>query len=731
MGETAPAELERALAEPGALRISLGPLGADDAEALVRRALGVEALPSGVTSFIMERAEGNPFFSEQLAYALRDAGHLVVDGPVARLAGGVTDLRALDVPDSVHGVVAARIDGLSPSEQLTLKVASVIGRLFRVGILTDVHPLEDARRSVPTELEHSTGLDLTRLETPDPDLAYLFTHVITQEVAYDLLIYAQRRPLHRAVAEWYEAHVTDLEPLVPLLAHHWSRAGVTEKAVQYLGRAGGQALQNYANTEALMFLAEALALDDAAGRPTPAATRADWERWTGIALVKSARYREALPHFEACLELLRAPNPRGRVRRSLSVGRQLALQGWRRVHHSRIAADQRDRALAISECHRYLAEVSYWRNDLVRMVHAMLASLNHAEPAGNSKEGVVAFASVGFLFGLVQLHRIARHYRRLTDAASARVGNPDAAGYAAELEGVYYLVVADWASTHRIAEKGVAIFREIGDRMRWHTCHSHIGYAWLHQGRFDRAAANAREAVIALGSEGLLQSRLWSLSAVLACDLAQDRLDPALIAELDGLLGPAVHDADQLLVRGLVAKALARAGDDDAALRHALSVAPLVDRFPPPSFHTMLGIEGAAEVLIGRWAAAPADRTRRRQARHAITGLRRFARFNHAARPRVALFDGQARWIDGDVAGARRSWQRARAIATRLDMPYEAALADIELAASFPAGNPDRLPAATRALAGLEPNGAWFDARRARDLLSSPIDSGPLSAEGS
>jgi tetratricopeptide (TPR) repeat protein len=694
--------------------------------------LGVEALPPGVAAFIGERAEGNPFFSEQLAYALRDAGHLIVEGPVARLAGGVTDLRALDVPESVHGVVAARIDGLSPSEQLTLKVASVIGRLFRVGILTDVHPLADARRSVPKELEHSTGLDLTRLETPDPDLSYLFTHVITQEVAYDLLIYAQRRPLHRAVAEWYEAHVGDVEPLVPLLAHHWSRAGVTEKAVHYLGRAGGQSLQNYANAEALAFLAEAIALDDAGDRPTPAAVRADWERWTGIALVKSARYREALPHFEACLELLGAANPRGRVRRSLSVGRHLGLQGWRRLHHSRIAADQRDRALAISECHRYLAEVSYWRNDLLRMVHAMLASLNHAEPAGDSKEGVVAFASVGFLFGLVQLHRIARHYRRLTDAASSRVGNPDAAGYAAELEGVYYLVVADWASTHRIAERGVAIFREIGDRMRWHTCHSHIGYAWLHRGEFDLAAANARAAVVALGPEGLLQSRLWSLSAVLACDLAQDRIDPGLIAELEGLLGPAVHDADQLLVRGLVAKALARTGDDEGALRHALSVAPLVDRFPPPSFHTMLGIEGAAEVLIGRWAAAPGDRTKRGQARHAITGLRRFARFNHAARPRVALFDGQAKRIDGDVGSARRSWQQARAIATRLDMPYEAALTDIELAASYPTGSAERIAAATRALGELEPNGAWFDAGRARDLLGASDGSraGSTSAAG-
>ena len=85
----------------------------------------------------------------------------------------------------------------------------------------------------------------------------------------------------------------------------------------------------------------------------------------------------------------------------------------------------------------------------------------------------------------------------------------------------------------------------------------------------------------------------------------------------------------------------------------------------------------------------------------------------------MALFDGQAQRIDGDVAGARRSWQRARAMATRLDMPYEAALADIELAASYSAGSPDRITAATRALRDLEQNGAWFDAGRARVLLDA------------
>jgi tetratricopeptide (TPR) repeat protein len=593
----------------------------------------------------------------------------------------------------------------------------VIGRLFRVGILTDVHPMPAGREAVPDELDRATGLELTRLETPEPDLAYLFTHVITQEVAYDLLVYAQRRPLHRAVAEWYEAHVADLEPLVPLLAHHWTRAGVTDKALEYLGRAGEQALQNYANAEALRFLAEALALDDANGRPTPATTRADWERWTGIALVKSTLYREGLEHFEACLALLGAPNPRSRIRRLLSIQRHLLVQVWHRIRVRRIAASERDRSLAISECHRYLSEVSYWRNDLLRLVHAQLASLNYAEPAGDSKEAVVALATVAFLSGLVQLHGIARGYRRLTDAASDRVGNPDAAGYACELEGVYDLVVADWDATREVAARGIAIFRDIGDRMRWHTCHSHVGYADLHQGRFDPAGANAREAIAVLGPEGPIQSRLWSLSALIASDLAQDRLDESVADEMEGLLGPAVHHFDVILVRGLLARARARAGRSAAALEHARAIPPMVDGFPPPSFHTMLGIEGAIEVLLDHWAATPGDAAARRDARHAIKGLRLFARFNHAARPRIALFDGQVQQIQGNLARARRSWEKARAIATRLQMPYEIGLAEIELAASFPAGSVERASAVERALAVLEPSDAHYDAARARSLV--------------
>ena len=622
----------------------------------------------------------------------------------------------------MRGVVAERIDRLATAEQLTVKVASVIGRVFRYRVLVDVHPLAEERPSLPAHLERATLLDLTRLESPDPELAYLFTHVITQEVAYDLLVFAQRRPLHQAVAEWYEANVDDLNPLVPLLAHHWGEAGVTDKALHFLHRAGHDALLNHANAEALTFLADALALDDVARRPTPAITRADWERWTGIALTKQGQYRDARPHFEAALELLGSPNPTTRTRRGLAICGQLGLQGWRRVHRRPLPAAEVDRALAVSECHRYLSEVSYWENDLAPMVHAMLVSLNHAELAGDSKELVVAFASVAFLFGLVQAHPIARYYRRLTARAGDRVENPDASGYAAELEAVYGLVVGDWPAVHEATERGVIIFQGIGDRMRWHTCFSLHGYAHLHQGHFDEARPYWREGLAALGPDGHLQGRLWSLAALLATDLAQDEPCTDVVEELQALLGPTAHHSDEILVRGMLAVALERSGDRVAARFQALAVTPMVEGFPPPSWHTMLGIAGAAEVLLDHWAGAGAeDDVARGEATRAIHGLRRFARFNHAARPRAALLDGRARWMAGDHEEARDAGTRARTLGEDLDMPYEAGRAELELARSHPVGSSARRTAASRALGRFEPHGATHDAARARALRDEDV----------
>ncbi|MEK7277702.1 MAG: guanylate cyclase, partial [Chloroflexota bacterium] len=157
--------------------------------------LGVSSLPDSVAALIREKAEGHPFFSEELAYALRDSGLIrIVDGQ-CRLSPEAGDFRSVNIPDTVQCVITGRIDRLEPPQQLTLKVASVIGRVFAYRVLRDVHPVDDDKPKLVEYLNTLDRLDITPRDRPEPDLAYIFKNIITHEVAYNLMLFSQRRQL--------------------------------------------------------------------------------------------------------------------------------------------------------------------------------------------------------------------------------------------------------------------------------------------------------------------------------------------------------------------------------------------------------------------------------------------------------------------------------------------------------------------------------------------------------
>jgi predicted ATPase len=264
-----PAEYRQLAADPHSQFLKLITLPPTDILTLVCQRIGVTTLPEPVVNFIQERAEGHPFFSEELAYALRDAGLIEIAAGQCRLAAGINDLHGLEFPDTLQGVITSRIDRLTPQQQLTLKVASVIGRVFTLSLLQEIHPIEMDKPVMTMYLNTLERLDLTPLKNPSPELAYIFKHIITQEVAYNLMSFDQRRQLHQAVAEWYERmYPGELPPIYPLLAHHWGKVAVGQqanspvvlKAVDYLHKAGEQAVQRSASIEAISHLTMALDL---------------------------------------------------------------------------------------------------------------------------------------------------------------------------------------------------------------------------------------------------------------------------------------------------------------------------------------------------------------------------------------------------------------------------------------------------------------------------------------
>jgi class 3 adenylate cyclase/tetratricopeptide (TPR) repeat protein len=269
IGEQVPQEFQQIVNLPTTKRLVLGPLESDDALELVKQRLGAKELPESVANLIKEKAEGNPFFSEELAFALRDAKIIVIRDGTCELAPNAPDINQMTFPDKVEDVIISRIDLLSPSQQLALKVASVIGRIFAYRTLSEIHPVGEDIPHLMQDLNVLSKVDLTPLESPDPDLTYMFKHIITQEVSYNLMLFEQRRQLHQAIGEWFEKnHQEDMANYYPVLAYHWNKVVegaqahpvVVSKAIGYLFKAGEQAVQNYANPEASAHLKNALNL---------------------------------------------------------------------------------------------------------------------------------------------------------------------------------------------------------------------------------------------------------------------------------------------------------------------------------------------------------------------------------------------------------------------------------------------------------------------------------------
>jgi len=260
---------------PNAEVLELGPMNTDEIQQLVATRLGVDQLPDDIGRFIGERAEGNPLLAEELALSLRDTGLIAVEDRSCRRVGSAA-LEAVQLPQGIEGLITGRIDRLNADEQLAIKVASVIGRVFTTDLLADIHPLAASRDKVSSQCTTLERLELTPamrglslLSGIGEGTQYKFKSNLTKEVAYNLMLFSQRRELHHRLAQWLEQHADGEQPaVVTLLAHHWEHAAedrepipeVAYKAVQYRGKAARMALAANAEREAIEGYRQALRL---------------------------------------------------------------------------------------------------------------------------------------------------------------------------------------------------------------------------------------------------------------------------------------------------------------------------------------------------------------------------------------------------------------------------------------------------------------------------------------
>ncbi len=439
--------------------IALAELGGDEAAALIRskleQVLGTAedaAVGDELVTLVTERSQGNPFYIEELISYIAAQG---VD------PGDAAAVRGVQLPESLHSLVLSRIDAMSDGPRRTLKVASVVGRVFEAPVLPGAYPEVGSLDDVLDHLGALRAADLVNLDR-EQDHAYLFKHVATQEVAYESLPFGVRAMLHGRVGEYLETSDPDgIERHLDLLAHHFWHSDDEERKRRYLERAAEAARAAYANKAAIDYLERLITVLDGPERVA--------------ALLKLGKVQEFVGDWatsqatnQAALDL------------ATEVG-DTAAQGWA-LHALADAARKQGRfdeaAMRLGESERRFVSIDD---------EAGIGQVLHTAGTLASQQGDSATAQVRYEASAAIRERIGD-----VVALAATLQN---LGVAAEFRG-------DYAAAKRYNERALAIRAGRDDRWGVGTSSNNLAMIALHEERVDEARALGETAVTALREVG-------------------------------------------------------------------------------------------------------------------------------------------------------------------------------------------------------------------------------------
>src|SRR5215218_9384932 len=298
---------EQARSQLGAhyTEILLEPLNAEDAKELLGNLLYIEDLLESVRKLILNKAEGNPFFVEEVIRTLIDSEYIVQEKNHWRTTREIVNVT---IPDTLTGVLSARIDRLPENTKHVAQTAAVLGRIFGYRLLKTVcaaAPSPEQIEDVEPHLGILTYEELVRERVHDPELEYIFKHALTQEAAYEALLIRRRKELHRRAGEVLEElYPEQRAELASALAYHFRLGEDWQRAADYAIGAGAQAVKVFAMNEALAYYDDAYESLKKVSNASPEQLCDVILGWTPAAL-KLKPYQEVVDRLEEAEKLAR------------------------------------------------------------------------------------------------------------------------------------------------------------------------------------------------------------------------------------------------------------------------------------------------------------------------------------------------------------------------------------------------------------------------------------------
>ena len=677
------------------MEIHLDALDDRHCHALVCNLFKTDQLPYSTLAHITRTGEGNPFYLEEVVRSLIDGG--VVEQVKGQLV--VTDrIQSVVIPDTIQGVVMARVDRLPPSTRQLLQVASVVGRSFHHRILAQIAPPDiDLRRELERLKERQLLLERKTRRTASPrrrnlgeEAEYVFTHALVQETVYGSILQKTRRELHLRVAETIEAVFAErLQDFYGMLAYHFSRAENLPKAEEYLFKAGAEAARAAASSEALAFFREAstlyLAMHGTGGDPKK---KALLEENIALALVNKGELTESIDHFDRALEHLGERVPRTPPALALLFLRNIVPVLYR--VYVRPAAKGRikdlDRERAIFELFRSRgrAETTSDPRRLFLEIPWLFRRLSRVDPrqieraCGMYVSCGAIFAYSGISFALSE--RMLRIARTLI-----REGNFMDLFIYREAEFVYHYLLGNWADEYLIENELVE------QNLRYGQVWDVSNYLGLECDRRLRHGdfAGARRILARLADINDAYGYAFAgvtRDGMLAILLLEERNLAKALSEAESYCAARHEDALKVFALGLIAKAAVLLGDRARAAPALVRAEDIVKRSPViPTWHrsSYLVARLLFDLTALEEAAERGDReqwrTLRRQARRAARQAVRIVAKVAKERTETYRLVGRLSWVLGNRRRALAWWAKSIAEGERLRARPELARTYLEV----------------------------------------------------
>ncbi len=500
-----------------ATQISLRRLSDQDSRVLAEAVLEQVGLSSELIAEVLTKAEGNPFFLEELARALAE-----------RAQGGESG----SVPSTIQGVLMARIDRLPEDHKRLLQTASVLGREFPRELIRSVW---DHAESLDALLVDLKSWEFLFEQPSERDPRYLFKHALTQDVAYESLLVGRRQNLHLKAAEALEKlHADRLEDAYDRLIYHYPRASEAAKTVHYLGLFASRAARNYAHAEAARALRESL---------EHAEKLANRDQRVLDLVIRLAESLLPLAHFPQTLEILKSYADR--VGDTTDQPLAAKFHFWLAHTYSYMgdqnaASEHAERSIAIARevgdeateglALYVLGRDGFWSGKFAKGVESSLRAVILLERSSEPWWQGQAYWVAGF--NQYVLGQFEKAFESLLRAQTIGQALADPRLDPAWSIGHFYATLGEWETGLDYCNQAVASAK---DPLNGAVASGFLGHALLEKGDLEEAAQKLEPALAQMKEAGMQQIQGWFAAYLAEAYAALGRLDRAQTVGEEGL----------------------------------------------------------------------------------------------------------------------------------------------------------------------------------------------------